>query len=258
MSFSVNHLSLSVGRKVLLDNLSFSINPGELVVVLGPNGAGKSSLLKVMSGEHSFSEGDMQINGASYRHWSVGDIARMVGVLPQSSQLVFPFTVLEVVMLGRLPHSSGRVRDAEIVKQVIDRVDMTHLMHAAYPSLSGGEKQRVQLARVLAQIWEESALGARYLLLDEPTSALDVAHQQLTLQLARELAGKGIGVMAILHDLNLAAQYGDRIVMLRQGAIAAQGSVEEILKPELIRQLFAIDVSILPHPVSQRPMVVML
>ena len=116
----------------------------------------------------------------------------------------------------------------------------------------------MQLARVLAQIWDRSAFGPRYLLLDEPTSALDVAHQQLTLQLARELAGQGIGVMAILHDLNLAAQYGDRIVMLQQGEIAAQGTVEEVLEPELIRQLFSIDVSIMPHPTSLRPMVVML
>lgn len=258
MSFSVSHLNLSVGCKALLNNVDFSISPGELVVVLGPNGAGKSSLLKVMSGEYNFYEGELQLNGARYSRLPVGDIARMVGVLPQSSQLVFPFSVSEVVMLGRLPHSSGRARDLEIVKQVIDKVDMTHLMDASYPSLSGGEKQRVQLARVLAQIWERSAFGPRYLLLDEPTSALDVAHQQLTLQLARELAGQGIGVMAILHDLNLAAQYGDRIVMLQQGEIAAQGTVEEVLEPELIRQLFSIDVSIMPHPTSLRPMVVML
>lgn len=258
MSFAVNHLTLSVGRKILLNNVHFSVNPGELVVVLGPNGAGKSSLLKVMSGEHRFYDGDLSINGRAYSAWGSDEIARMVGVLPQSSLLTFPFSVAEVVMLGRLPHSTGRVRDLEIVHQAIDKVDMSHLTNASYPSLSGGEKQRVQLARVLAQIWEETGSGERYLLLDEPTSALDVAHQQLTLQLARELSGQGMGVMAILHDLNLAAQYADRIVMLQQGEIAAQGSVDEVLEPDLIRHLFAIDVSIMPHPVSQRPMVVTL
>ncbi len=258
MSFSVKHLNLGVGRKTLLSNVSFSIAPGELVVVLGPNGAGKSSLLKVMSGEHGFYEGDLQINGRAYAEWGSDEIARMVGVLPQSSLLTFPFSVAEVVMLGRLPHSTGRARDLEIVHQAIDRVDVSHLTNASYPSLSGGEKQRVQLARVLAQIWEETGPGERYLLLDEPTSALDVAHQQLTLQLARELAGQGVGVMAILHDLNLAAQYADRIVMLQQGEVAAQGTVGEVLEPDLIRHLFAIDVSIMPHPVSQRPMVVTL
>jgi len=258
MSFSVNHLNLSVGRKILLNNVNFHVNPGELVVVLGPNGAGKSSLLKVMSGEHRFYDGDLSINGSTYDAWASDEVARMVGVLPQSSLLTFPFSVAEVVMLGRLPHSTGRARDLEIVHQAIDKVDVSHLTNASYPSLSGGEKQRVQLARVLAQIWEETGQGERYLLLDEPTSALDVAHQQLTLQLARELSGQGMGVMAILHDLNLAAQYADRIVMLQQGEIAAQGRVEEVLEPDLIRQLFAIDVSIMPHPVSQRPMVVTL
>lgn len=258
MSFSVNHLNLNAGRKILLNNVDFFINPGELVVVLGPNGAGKSSLLKVMSGEHRFYEGDLSINGRAYDVWESDEIARMVGVLPQSSLLTFPFSVAEVVMLGRLPHSTGRVRDLEIMRQAIEKVDMSHLINASYPSLSGGEKQRVQLARVLAQIWEETGSGERYLLLDEPTSALDVAHQQLTLQLARELSGQGMGVMAILHDLNLAAQYADRIVMLQQGEIAAQGSVGEVLEPDLIRDLFAIDVSIMPHPVSQRPMVVTL
>lgn len=258
MTFSVNRLNLNAGRKILLNNVNFCINPGELVVVLGPNGAGKSSLLKVMSGEHRFYEGDLHINGRAYDDWESDEIARMVGVLPQSSLLTFPFSVAEVVMLGRLPHSTGRVRDLEIMHQAIDKVDMSHLVNASYPSLSGGEKQRVQLARVLAQIWEETGLGERYLLLDEPTSALDVAHQQLTLQLARELSAQGIGVMAILHDLNLAAQYADRIVLVQQGGVASQGSVEEVLEPDLIRHLFAIDVSIMPHPVSQRPMVVTL
>lgn len=258
MSFSVKHLNLSVGRKTLLNDVNFTVNPGELVVVLGPNGAGKSSLLKVMSGEHRFHEGEISLNGRRYGEWGGDEVARMVGVLPQSSLLTFPFSVAEVVMLGRLPHSTGRVRDLEIVHQAIDKVDMSHLANASYPSLSGGEKQRVQLARVLAQIWDDTGLGDRFLLLDEPTSALDVAHQQLTLQLARELAHQGMGVMAILHDLNLAAQYGDRIVMLQQGEIAAQGTVDDVLEPDLIRHLFAIDVSIMPHPVSQRPMVVTL
>ena len=258
MTFSIRNLTLSVGEKTLLNDVDFAINPAELVVVLGPNGAGKSSLLKVMSGEHRIYQGTMALNGTRYTHNTPEQISRTVGVLPQSSLLTFPFSVIEVVLLGRLPHSTSRVRDLEIAQQALEQVDALHLAEAVYPSLSGGEKQRVQLARVLTQIWEQTEPGNRYLLLDEPTSALDVAHQHQTLQLARELVGQGIGVMAILHDLNLAAQYGDRIVMLQQGEIAACGDVDEVLTPPLIRDLFAIDVSIMPHPVTQKPLVVTL
>lgn len=258
MSFSVHEVGVQIGRKVLLDNVSFAIEPGEVVVVLGPNGAGKSSLLKVMAGELKPDSGSVMLNGVARGDWRPDTVARMVGVLPQSSSLAFPFTAAEVVMLGRLPHNTGRVRDREIVDLALQQADVSHLKQASYPSLSGGERQRVQLARVLAQIWDAADSVPRYLLLDEPTSALDVAHQQLTLQLARELADTGVGVMAILHDLNLAAQYADRVVLLEAGCVAAAGGVEEILQPDRIQALFNIDVSVMSHPRSGRPLIVTL
>lgn len=258
MTFSVHEIGVQIGRKALLDNVSFAIEPGEVVVVLGPNGAGKSSLLKVMAGELKPDTGSVMLNGVARGDWQPDTVARMVGVLPQASSLAFPFSAAEVVMLGRLPHNSGRVRDLEIVDLALQKADVFHLKQAAYPSLSGGEKQRVQLARVLAQIWDAADSLPRFLLLDEPTSALDVAHQQLTLQLARELADNGVGVMAILHDLNLAAQYADRVVLLEAGCVAAAGGVEEVLQPACIHALFNIDVSVMPHPGSGRPLIVTL
>ena len=256
MSLDVRDIDLRMGRKLLLRRVSLSLPPGEVVAVLGPNGAGKSSLLKVMAGEHRIDGGERYLNGRNYRHWKTGQIAQLVGVLPQQSLLMFPFSVTEVVGLGRIPHRTGRIRDADIVQQAMARVDVAHLAHSLYPSLSGGEKQRVQLARVLTQIWEDTGLGHRYFLLDEPTAALDIAHQHQTLKLARSLADEEIGVLAVLHDLNLAARYADRIVLMHHGVVVAQGRVEEILTPATLRPVFNVDVDVIPHPTLNRPLIV--
>lgn len=258
MSFSADNICFQVGKKTILDEVTLQIQPGEMLAVLGPNGAGKSSLLKIMAGEQRFFDGQLNLNGRSYSAWSANEIARMVGVLPQSSELMFPFSVAEVVMLGRLPHSTGRLRDREIVAQAMQLLDVSHLSEALYPALSGGEKQRVQLARVLTQIWEADPAGDRYLLLDEPTSALDLSHQHQTLEVARRLAKQGTGVMAILHDLNLAAQYADRIVLLGGGRLVAEGAVDNVLVPEQIRELYDIEVEVMRHPSQDRPLVVTL
>ncbi|WP_261842705.1 heme ABC transporter ATP-binding protein [Aliamphritea ceti] len=258
MSFSADNICFQVGKKTILDEVTLQIQPGEMLAVLGPNGAGKSSLLKIMAGEQRFFDGQLNLNGRSYSAWSANEIARMVGVLPQSSELMFPFSVAEVVMLGRLPHSTGRLRDREIVAQAMQLLDVSHLSEALYPALSGGEKQRVQLARVLTQIWEAEPAGDRYLLLDEPTSALDLSHQHQTLEVARRLAKQGTGVMAILHDLNLAAQYADRIVLLGGGRLVAEGAVDNVLVPEQIRELYDIEVEVMRHPSQDRPLVVTL
>ena len=249
-------VNLHIDRKHLLRNVSLTLRPGEVLAVLGPNGAGKSSLLKVMGGEYDFYQGTVSLNHQDYQHWKPQQVASMIGVLPQQSQLMFPFSVREVVMLGRIPHNTGRVRDAQIVSLALQRVDAEHLAESLYPVLSGGEKQRVQLARVLAQIWEETALGRRYLLLDEPTSALDISHQHHTLKLARSLAKEGVGVLAVLHDLNLAAQYADRILVMHNGVVIIDGEANKVLTPQIIRYVFNIEVEIVPHPLLNVPLVI--
>ena len=256
MSLSVSNLGLRIGQKQLLSGIDFSLANDEVVAVLGPNGAGKSTLFKVLSAEHRHYSGAIELHGRHLQQWKGGDVAKIMGVLPQSSALAFPFSVSEVVNLGRLPHSTGRVVDRQIVQQAMEQVDVVHLANALYPSLSGGEKQRVQLARVLAQIWQTSDLGERFLLLDEPTSALDLSHQHQTLKLARNLAGQGVGVLAILHDLNLAAQYADRIILLSQGLCVAQGCVKKVLTPQQIESLYGIKVTVMAHPENDYPMVV--
>ena len=161
----------------------------------------------------------------------------------------FPFTVEEVALLGRNPHICGSEskKDLEIVKNALELVEAEHLMKQSFPTLSGGEQQRVHLARVLAQIWEKPESGQRYLLLDEPTSSLDLAHQHLTLQTACKFAEKGTAVLMVLHDLNLAAQYADKVMILQKGENTAFGSPQEVLTKEIIREVFGIEVYITKH-----------
>lgn len=257
MSLVAENISLRIGSKLLLNNINLTVKPGEFVAILGPNGAGKTSLFRVLTREYSFFEGQVSLNGRSYTDWQPQQIALQLGVLPQASSLNFPFSAYEVVLLGRLPHSTGRVRDQQIAHQALAAVDASHLADASYLSLSGGEKQRVQLARVLAQIWQQTDIGeARYLLLDEPTSALDLAHQHMILQRARGLSREGLGVVAILHDLNLAAEYADRLVMLKEGEIYTQGAVQTVLTPQRIQSLFDVAVDVIPHPQTRQPLVI--
>ncbi len=250
----VRNTNVRIGEKTLLDDVSILVKPGEVVTVLGPNGAGKSTLLKVISGEIEPTSGDVLLNGRN--DWPLSQQALMMGVLPQSSSLSFPFMVEEVVLLGRIPCTSDHQENLSIVAQALEEVDGLHLKDRQYTTLSGGEKQRVHMARVLTQIWTESELGKRYLLLDEPTSALDPAHQQLTLKMARKQADQGVGVLVILHDLNLAARYSDRLVILKEGAIAAQGTPAEALTRETVRSIFDIDVTISKHPLYECPLVI--
>jgi iron complex transport system ATP-binding protein len=180
----------------------------------------------------------------------------MVSVLPQHSSLNFPFNASEVVALGRIPHQSGKVRDTHIVKEALTTVDANYLESRFFTQMSGGEKQRVQLARVLAQIWESTTTGNQFLVLDEPTSALDLSHQVLTLKIVSELAERGVGVVMVVHDLNLAARCADNIIVFDKGTIVAQGSPDDVLNEQLISDVFGITPLILKHPVTGKPLVV--
>lgn len=255
MSLDIQNATVTVGDKTLLNDVSITIEAGQVVTVLGPNGAGKSTLMKVACGERPLTSGRVFLNNRN--KWDLRQQALMLAVLPQSSSLNFPFTVEEVVLLGRTPCSSDRYENLSVAEQALHKVDAQHLKHRQYTTLSGGERQRVHMARVLSQIWDECPSGNRFLLLDEPTSALDPAHQQLTLKIARQQADEhGIGVMVILHDLNLAARYSDQLVILQDGSIAAQGTPRNVLTPEIVYSVFNIDVSVSDHPEHSCPLVI--
>ncbi|WP_281543933.1 heme ABC transporter ATP-binding protein [Grimontia sp. SpTr1] len=252
MGIDIRQASLTLGNKVLLDNFSTSFKLGELTIILGPNGTGKSSLLKLISREWPCN-GELRFYGKSAKDWKPEHLAASMGILPQSSSLTFAFTAREVVELGGLALSASQAELAEIASENMAKTDVLHLADRLYPSLSGGEKQRVHLARVLTQIAKSPR--DTILMLDEPTSALDIGHQHKTLSLAKEMAQAGSAVIAVIHDLNLAAQYADRILILNEGKIAADGIPTDVLTPEIIEEVYGWPVSVMPHPTGDYPVV---
>ncbi|WP_043308761.1 heme ABC transporter ATP-binding protein [Pseudomonas sp. ML96] len=247
-------LSVRRGGATVLEGVDLALQPGEVLGVLGPNGAGKSTLLGALCGELDADDGSVTLDGQALGAWAGQERARRLAVLPQSSTLSFAFPVAEVVAMGRLPHDTGRVRDAEIIDAALRAADAEHLRGRSYLALSGGERQRVHLARVLAQLWPGGE--GQVLLLDEPTSALDPLHQHTTLQAVRDFAGQGAAVLVILHDLNLAARYCDRILLLQDGRPHAFGSPDEVLQAEPLRAVFGLDVLIQRHPERGHPLIV--
>lgn len=256
MTMLADNISLHLSGFDLLRNISLEVQAGKVTAIVGPNGAGKSSLLKVLTGEMAPTKGEVRLNHRLLGEWPLLEKAQMLGVLPQQTMLNFPFTANEVVGLGRIPHQTGLVKDRQIVSDALDLVDGSYLQKRFYTQMSGGEKQRVQLARVLAQIWQPSAIGEQFLVLDEPTSAFDLSHQKLTLDIVRQLAEKGVGVVMVLHDLNLAARCADNLVVFDGGVIAAQGTPEEVLTERLIDKVFGVKSIIAQHPVTKRPLVI--
>ncbi len=256
---AMRQVSVRVSGATLLNEVSFAVQPGEVLIVIGPNGAGKSTLLKALCGDIGVTAGEVRMNGRLLRDWPLRERAKVRAVLPQETALGFPFPVFDVVLMGRGPHLRGgeSAHDRAIARAALQRVEADHFAWRRYTTLSGGERQRVQLARVLAQIWEPPADGStRYLLLDEPTANLDLTHQHALLGLARRFAGHGVGVLAVLHDLNLAAAYADRIAVLKDGRLIALDTPAAVLQPALIKRVFAMTARVLAQPGSQRPLVV--
>jgi iron complex transport system ATP-binding protein len=251
---SATDIGYAVGDTTILNGVSIGVEPGELVALCGPNGAGKSTLLKVVSGELPANSGTVEWNGRSMEQWGSVELARSRAKLSQESQLTFSFRVREVVEMGRFPHDNPST-NAEVVSECMDRVGIIDLADRFYTSLSGGEKQRVHLARVLAQLTgpEEQP---RLLLLDEPTSALDLLHQEVALSLAHSVCKeRGYAVLVVLHDLNLASAWADRIVLLKGGEVRHRGSPEAVLTQAVLRDIYGVDVVVLPHPTTGRPVV---
>lgn len=255
------NITVEIGGARLLDDVSLSLLPGTVTCLLGPNGAGKSTLLKVLSGALPPSQGEVQFTQRSLDRWVPGELAGVRAVLSQSTTLGFAFRAIEVVALGRSPHvrQSSAALDRQIIEAAMSEADITHLADRRYPTLSGGEQQRVQLARVLAQLMDGSGdAGGRLLVLDEPTASLDLAHQQQVLAIARDFSRAGGTVLAVLHDLNLAASVADSVCLLKGGRLAISGWPGDVLTTATIDDVFAIRTAILDHPGQVIPLVVTL
>lgn len=247
-------VSCSRGRQRVLADISFTLSAGEVIAVLGVNGAGKSTLLAMLAAELQPVAGDVRFHGERLGHLDPRARAQQMAVLPQASTLAFGFSAREVVALGRLPHLRGLNADNRAVAEALAQADATHLASRNYLHLSGGERQRVQLARVLAQIWD---VPQPCLLMDEPTAALDIAHQHVALEAARRVAQRGGAALICLHDLNLAARYADRVMLLDGGRIAALGTPWEVLQAERIERIFGVRVQVQHHPAGDYPLIIM-
>ncbi|MGH1543203.1 MAG: heme ABC transporter ATP-binding protein [Arenicella sp.] len=253
----MHNVDVTIDSKPLVKSVNCSLEAGEILAIIGPNGAGKSSLLKSIINDIPVSNGEICINGDSLPTSAVDKLrARQQAILPQFSLLNFPYTVAEVVALGRIPHQTGHAIDQGIIEETLTAMDMQDFRHRLYPELSGGEKQRVQIARVLTQIWRiQDSPQPRLLLLDEPTTALDLGHQQMLMQCLRQFAQQQVAIVMVLHDVNLASRYADYLLALSAGRVATCGSAAEVLTPENLQQLFAIDARIIEHPETRKPVV---
>lgn len=224
----------------LIQSVSFEAHEGQFTAILGPNGAGKSTLLKVLAGTLAPTSGRVWFQGKPLTQWSPQDLARHRSVMAQHTQLTVPFSVREVVRMGRYPHFSGRsaAEDERIVEQALERVGIQALANRTIQQLSGGEQQLVHLARVLAQIWHTPTQPSGLLLLDEPVSSLDIHYQHRILSIAHQLADQGMAVIAILHDLNLATAYAHHWVVMQQGRKVWDQPLPQALHSEKISAIF--------------------
>ena len=254
------NITYAIGSKILLSHISLEAQAGELLAIAGPNGAGKSTLLKTLSEKIKLDVGCVTINDSDITKYTPIELAKIRGILSQSVPASLPFEVEEVIMMGRYPHFDEYPNEVDfvIIREVISALDIVHLAKRAYATLSGGEQQRVQLARVLAQIWthDKNDSEVKYLFLDEPVSSLDLYHQQTVLQMAHRLAQSGYCVIAVLHDLNLITQYADKVLLVYQGHVDAYGSPSFVFTKDRIKHVYGINVRLIQDSVSGQLLIV--
>ncbi|MFC9910958.1 heme ABC transporter ATP-binding protein [Streptomyces sp. NPDC127197] len=236
-------LHVHLGARTVLNGVDVAVRAGEVLALVGPNGAGKSTLLSALAADLPAAEGVVRVHGRPAGQWPAPELALRRAVLPQSAALSFPFTVEEVVRMGRAPWAGTPLEDQDdaAVAAAMAATEVTAFAVRPFSALSGGERARVALARVLAQ-------RASLLLLDEPTAALDLKHQELVLRLCRERARAGDAVVVVLHDLGLAAAHAHRVAVLHAGRIAADGPPAEVFSDRLLTAVYDQPVEVLPHP----------
>lgn len=229
---SAKHITYKIGNKILLDDVSVDFETGKLNLIIGPNGAGKSTLIKILSNQLRPHHGSVHYGNTSSDKLSISELARIRSVLSQNIDLAFPLTVKELVMMGRHPHFTGlpASKDHTACEEAMRFFDVSAMKERNYMTLSGGEKQRVHFARVLAQLWYPLECNSRYLLLDEPLTFLDVYYQfDFMNKITQFLKQQEIIIVGVVHDLNLAARFADNIVLLKEGKVLAAGNKKLVL-----------------------------
>ena len=251
MTLAALRVGLRLGQASVLEDVSIEVVPGTLTALIGPNGAGKSSLVRVLSGELAPTAGAVRLGGVSLDRLGAVEQALRRSVMTQSADVVVDFQVEEILRMGWV--HGGREQLNASLGELAQACAIRHLLGRRFRTLSGGERQRVQFARALLQVWSGGESGAsRYLLLDEPTSSLDLAHEQLALRLASRAAQRRIGVLAVLHDLNLAARFADRAVLLSGGKVAASGPPCAVFRDRRLTDAYGTPIRVERHEALKR------
>lgn len=254
---SAENISYKVGSKYLLEKSSAQFETGKFHVIMGANGAGKSTLLKLLAGDQNTCSGNVVLFGKDLSRYSKKELATKRSVLSQHYNITFPISVEDIVLMGRYPYFSSipTSRDISICKEAMQLLDVSGLRERDYNTLSGGEAQKVQMARVLSQIWEAREGEDKLLFLDEPVSHLDIKYQHQLLKAAKKLCIQNTTVIAVLHDINLSIAYADRILFMKQGKIVHDTIEVFKISTEVIREVFDVSSKIV-YPANHKPVVI--
>lgn len=248
-----DQISVDLGSSRILHEVGLTAQPGQVSAIVGANGSGKTTLLRCITGELDH-RGRIRLNGKDISGLKAWELAEMRAVLPQASALAFPFTAVEVVNIGLHRGLSGD--RPELPFLALERVGLAHYADRFFQELSGGEQQRVQLARVLAQVWDPVPSGVpRWLFLDEPVSALDIGHQLQVMELVRDFARQGGGVLAVMHDLNLTAMFADQMTILSKGQVLASGTPQTVMTDDILSRAYDCSVRIGQAPPPGMPFI---
>ncbi|MFA5619372.1 MAG: heme ABC transporter ATP-binding protein [Weeksellaceae bacterium] len=252
---SGKNISLQKRNFKILDQVDVQVGQGEILAIIGPNGAGKSSLLSMLANEQS-AEGEILFKGKKFERWNGRELAHYKAKFSQEFNADIGLSVSEIVLMGRYPYfdSKPKAKDFEVVENTMKLTDIFSLKNRTYNSLSGGEKQRVHLARVLSQL--QNDFSEKLIFLDEPLNNLDVKHQRRILELIREFVQQGNSAVLVLHDLSLAAEFADKMLLLKKGKVVAQGETRKIFRPEFISAAFDFPCHIFKNPYNSHPLVV--
>lgn len=266
---SAKNVTYSIGSQNLVEDISLDFKAGEVSVIMGQNGAGKSTLLKILAGSIKYYGGEVVMNNKNLDSYSDEHLATIRAVLSQHYDISFPITVEDIVTMGRYPYfkNSPELKDIEICNSALDLMGIRNLMKRDYNTLSGGEAQKVQMARVLSQIWQQkeksgkndngnSGGDAKILFLDEPVSSLDIHYQHHILQIAKQYASGNVLVVAVLHDINLAFSYADRIIFMKSGRVVKTYNSNDKIDKDVISKVFDVNFEIITNPFSQKPLFV--
>ena len=233
MNLSAHNISFAIKDQTILRDIDLEVQGGKTTVLLGPNGAGKSTLMKILSGYLKATSGDVLVAGCDPEAISLEARARILGVLTQRNSLEFPFTAREIIAMGRVPFGVSEGFDA-VTQELLSMFSVA--ADQSYLTMSGGEQQLVQLCRVFAQVWGRGFEA--FLLLDEPMTALDLRHQSKIASTLKKLSSQGLGQLVVMHDINLAAELADEIVLMSRGTVVAKGSPAEVLKVDNLERTF--------------------